>query len=142
VGYDVGASGAWGLLLSQFKGELDRKLYHAVYRALHKARHDYPLYEMKGAGNLFEADFLYERLEPQQKPLIADFKARCKIIVPRQAELFWTGDADSRPGRTATPADDLVFGFGLYAVVPGTYPTKLHPSFIKAAAWHTWVWGG
>lgn len=83
-----------------------------------------------------DSEKLYEMALSWSAKFVAAFKA-AGIVVPVEAELLPTGTEDEHAGRCATSPDLWVLGFGLFQL-PGNYPA-LHPSFVEAAEWHTWV---
>lgn len=137
MGADAGASGAFGLLLSEYAGKLG-DAYEEFRAAMDTVA--------AGSGSEDDEDptggaDLDERLEVAARrwaeKLVQRF-AELKITVPTGARLLYTGNEDDRPARTATDPDDWVLGFGLY-LSPWKYP-PMAGSFRKAARWHTWVW--
>jgi hypothetical protein len=124
----VGASGAYGILLSASEDPailaISRKLAGAV------------------ADSDPEVDDEEEDI-PKVVELAEELRVvlrEAKVVIPDGASLMWTGSEDDRPGRCDTPAEDWVFGWGLFTD-PATYP-KIDPSFAKLAFFHTWVWMG
>lgn len=135
MGYDVGCAGAFGLLLSQHAEKLG-KVYSELLSEIKALR-------QRCAGNPdldgHETDEI-EKLAEQHGPSIIERFRQMGIDIPGGASLHHTGDWDDRPGRTLTPAEDFVLGYGLYTR-PWDYP-PMSESFRQVAEWHTWVWGG
>lgn len=130
MGYDVGAAGAFGILLS---GSESEKLAETVRMLFDRA------VEMRE-----EDDFDIEQFEDRVHDefivqLLRDYND-AGIVIPVGARLIYTGSEDDRPGRTDTPADQWILGFGMLTN-PWHWP-EMHESFRKAASFHTWVWGG
>jgi hypothetical protein len=136
MGYDVGAAGAFGLLLSDYADKLG-DLYQKFLDG-HEA-----LVEELSDDEDYEECELDDEVQEWAEAFVPRFVkafAKLGIVVPEGVRLHPTGDEDERPGRTETDADDWVLGFGMLKK-PWTYP-KMHKSFRQAADWHTWVWGG
>lgn len=130
MGYDVGASGMFGILLSEYAEQLG-PIYTDLVAAVE---------QLSAADRSLDRDEVIAGLgEEWHQKLVARF-AEIGIVVPVGAYIDDTGTDDDRPGRTDTPADDLILGFGLFTK-PWEYP-PMDESFRKAAAWHSWVWGG
>ena len=130
MGYDVGACGAYGILISGYEDKLG-KLYveftDAAAVAMVKREED-------GFDDVI--DFLADLYSNR---FISAF-IKIGIKVPAAARLQWTGTDEERPGRCETPPNDWVLGFGTFTN-PNLYP-KMDKSFIKESQWWTWVWGG
>jgi len=132
MGFEVGCSGGFGILIYQEDNAAICKLYAKFKLAFEEAKEkDY------GKINGYELIELFKR--QWIKRFIAAF-AKTGVVIPEGAQLIYTEDDDSRPGRTATPSYEWIIGFGLF-MSPFDYP-QADESFKKKADWHTWVWGG
>jgi hypothetical protein len=131
MSYDVGAGGAFGLLLSEYKEHLGQ-----TYDAFLEQAQAYDDGYVDDEATSPDFEGVSDRhIEPMRQAFYV-----IGIVVPESAYFIQTGTEDERPGRTVTPPDDFVLGFGLYTM-PWDFPA-MHESFQKAADWHTWVWGG
>ena len=134
---DCGASGAFGLLLSEYQdrrgpvGELVRAFVAAAYPVAQLHEED----PADADGDVARAR---RRLTQRFMPRFRRVFAAAGIPLPRGACFCYTDGDDSRPGRTETPAGDWVLGFGLFRA-PWTWP-EMAPGFRRHARWHTWVW--
>ncbi len=136
MSFDVGAAGAYGILLFE-RGDV-KALYDEFksYVASRKPKETDP-----------DGDDDDDDWNPDTLKRVPEFAARFRkefkalgIEVPETATLIWTDTEDARPGRVITPADQFVLGFGLFTP-PSDYPA-LDPSYVAQSKWHTWVWGG
>lgn len=117
----AGAAGAFGILLSAQPEVVD------LHREFKEYMDEYML----------ECD--YDELD--QAPRVAEFRKRfiaafknSGIIVPHEAQIYWTDSEDVRPAECFTPSDEFVLGFGLFTL-PWNYPA-MDKSFKRVAAWH------
>lgn len=125
---DYGAAGAYGILLSSHQDK-----FPGAYEALLKEAARIEPGE-RSASELDEA-VISKCLDG----IVAGFRS-AGIICPEGCFLVHTGEADERPGRTATGPDDWVIGFGIFTE-PWAWP-EIHTSFRELATFHTWVWAG
>jgi hypothetical protein len=132
MGYDVTAQGAFGLLLSNHAQELST-LQEEFKAAVSEA-------EKRAEEAMDSTEEAREVVADEWVDRFVEAFRQAGINVPEEANLFYTGSEDERPGRTDAPAEEWVLGFGMLTM-PWDWP-EMDASFRKAAFWHTWVVGG
>lgn len=123
---ECGGSGAFGLLLSKYAGDLG-----STYKWF--------LQKVNGTGDA--ASLTNDEMEAIAAPCVARLRARFREIgidVPKGAQLIFTGYDDERPGRCQVDEEEWILGFGVF-MEPWKYP-PMHESFRKAAEFYNWVW--
>lgn len=138
MGYNVGAAGAFGILLSE---QLELKdLYREFWNEVDawKEADDeecFGRYLDDMQANSEGAELL-RRWEVRFREALAN----AGVNVPETAALCFSHTGDDPPGRQATSENEWILGFGLFTR-PWEYP-PMDQTFRDRAAWHTWVWGG
>jgi hypothetical protein len=74
-----------------------------------------------------------DRVLEENPELLEELRGQYRA--PDVARMFWTGSADDRPGRCATPPEGWVFGVGLYVM----HRAHIRADFAAQAEYHTWV---
>lgn len=141
MGYDVGGHFVYGvildtknkkhkLLLKEFRKELER---------LERVRTDQESPELDTETDLNDAEAIEKALNASKtrQPKAWEW-LKSNYSVP-EADLFYTGNEDDRPGRCNVDADEVIFGIGVMQ-----FPLRhdVSEAFRKDAQWYDWVEGG
>lgn len=137
MGFDTAANAVYGVQVpEEWTFRLQQMLLDTA-ESLHKK--DNPD-SWKDFEPMSWAEYLREDEERFMRTLRRNQKGEVEALVawlgaPPDAQLFWTGDEDDRPGRCETEANSWLVGYGLLSFPRDVPKAKWKPE------WHTWVEG-